>query len=675
VSALAGNTRPVTAVPGVVRWLATIGAAATVVYVVLSLAGPSFGVSDAVLQPTLMAIAVTIGALRARRSDERRVWLTLTLGLAVWSAGQSYYLIVQPPPSEFTAADVGYLASYPLFWAAFIGLVRARVPRLDGEMWIDGLTCSLTIAAVALSVVHYSVGQEAAESTALLRDSLFGLTDASLVAIAVAAAGACGGLRDRTFLVLAAGFGLLSITDLAWLIQVGRGEYALGGVTDTGWTAALLIMAIAGWQPARPVAPVQGAQRLVLPIAFAGAGIGLLAIDHWTHNAVMAHPAAVALSCLALVCVLVRLVLTFREKQRALSDIHEQAMTDALTGLRNRRGLIADLDREAAAGREVRLVLFDLNGFKSYNDSFGHPAGDALLQRLGRRLAGALDGIATPYRLGGDEFCLIADARHGERPVDLALEALSDSGSGLRVTAAWGAATLGRETEDPVQAMRLADQRMYDGKRSTRMPVQHQVREVLLAALQARRPERDANAFEVVALARGVAERLDCSHDDVEDVAHAAELRDLWTFAVADATLDSREPLDAAQRDALRGQTAIAEQILRAAPAMRPVAEIVHAAHERYDGTGHPDGLSGEQIPLGGRILAAAEAYGAMTRERPHAGRRSPQQAAAELRRCAGSQFDPVVIAAFDSALRDRGILPAREPDAPTGRDAAATTP
>ena len=151
---------------------------------------------------------------------------------------------------------------------------------------------------------------------------------------------------------------------------------------------------------------------------------------------------------------------------RASIDVTSQeARTDELTGLPNRRALIEELERRSAAGDRFTLVLADLNGFKRYNDTFGHPAGDALLRRLGRRLAGACEGHGTAARLGGDEFCVLL---HGDVAGDaahaLVRAALSDEGEGFLVTAATGLAVVPGDARDPSAALRLADSRMYAAK-------------------------------------------------------------------------------------------------------------------------------------------------------------------------------------------------------------------
>jgi diguanylate cyclase (GGDEF)-like protein len=158
-----------------------------------------------------------------------------------------------------------------------------------------------------------------------------------------------------------------------------------------------------------------------------------------------------------------------RENRELLIASRHEALTDALTGLCNRRALTADL---RSADSDVMLALFDLDVFKNYNDSFGHAAGDALLAGLGERLARAIDGSATAYRMGGDEFCLVAEVR-GDAPeaiAERAASALTDSAEGFHLGCSYGVARLPGDTLDPDVALQLADQRMCEDKTSGRVP-------------------------------------------------------------------------------------------------------------------------------------------------------------------------------------------------------------
>jgi diguanylate cyclase (GGDEF)-like protein len=156
-------------------------------------------------------------------------------------------------------------------------------------------------------------------------------------------------------------------------------------------------------------------------------------------------------------------------RRRLLAASQAEALTDPLTGLGNRRALIAHLESAVAApdGRQTLLALFDLDGFKKYNDTFGHPAGDAVLELLGGRLAQSMVGYGRAYRMGGDEFCVIASVEEDavEDVLHLAAAALTERGVGFTISCSFGRALMPREATDYHEALRLADERMYSHKR------------------------------------------------------------------------------------------------------------------------------------------------------------------------------------------------------------------
>ena len=332
------------------------------------------------------------------------------------------------------------------------------------------------------------------------------------------------------------------------------------------------------------------------------------------------------------------------------------SMTDALTGIPNRRQLKLDLDqglKQASRDQPLLLMLFDLNGFKGYNDTFGHPAGDALLIRLAKALEQAMtEHGGGAYRLGGDEFCVLAsvDPDATTPIVAAASQALSEHGGGFSITASYGAILLPQESQDVTEAMRQVDQRMYAQKTSERRSPERQTRDVLLRALQERNPELAQRHAEVARLVEAVAERMALPHDEHTQLRQAAELHDVGKMGIPEELLHKPAPLDAEEWAFVRRHPLIGERIIGAAPALAPAARLVRSTHERFDGSGYPDGLAGEQIPLGARIIAVCDAFTAMTSSRPYAAQRTLSEAIAELRQCAGSQFDPAVV---DPVLRD----------------------
>jgi two-component system cell cycle response regulator len=338
-----------------------------------------------------------------------------------------------------------------------------------------------------------------------------------------------------------------------------------------------------------------------------------------------------------------------RETQEELRLV---AMTDSLTGLHNRRRLIDDLEAAVAAGHG-RLALFDLDGFKAYNDTFGHQAGDALLARLGHRLREAVGDAGKAYRVGGDEFCVLASGAASGATIEAAVEALAERGGAFAIANSHGSVELGDEAGKPEDALRIADQRMYARKNGGRRSAGHQSKAVLVLALAERHPDLTTHGADVSRLAELVARRLDVPEDQLEPIRHAAELHDVGKMGIPDAILEKAGPLDDEEWEFMRRHTIIGERIVAGAPALAQVSRLVRSSHERWDGAGYPDDLAGEAIPIGSRIIAVCDAFDAMLSDRPYQVARGTNAALAELRRCSGAQFDPAVVEAFSLVMAD----------------------
>jgi diguanylate cyclase (GGDEF)-like protein len=366
-------------------------------------------------------------------------------------------------------------------------------------------------------------------------------------------------------------------------------------------------------------------------------------------------PASIAVLCMALALVLLG-GLSLRAGNRRLEG---QANGDALTGLGNRRKLLADLERRVK-GEPAVLTLFDLNGFKNYNDSFGHAAGDALLVRLGHALADAVAPFGgRAYRPGGDEFCVIARADSREAVEQAACEALSEHGEGFAVSTAFGSVMIPQQAAEVTEALRLADEAMYAQKQSGRATAGRQSSDVLMRALSERHPDLGEHLDGVADLAEGVGARLGIEGEDLVQLRHAAALHDIGKVAIPDEIIGKPGPLDDEEWAFMRRHTIIGERIIGAAPALGAAARLVRSSHEAWDGGGYPDGQAGPEIALGARIIAVCDAFDAMISDRPYAAPRTVEEALAELRRCAGRQFDPGVVAAFEAVLAERAATQA----------------
>jgi diguanylate cyclase (GGDEF)-like protein len=392
----------------------------------------------------------------------------------------------------------------------------------------------------------------------------------------------------------------------------------------------------------------------------ATAALGLLAQAGRVYNqrANQARSVAIFGSVATILVLLVIFMLFYRrarvaraENVRLLEESQDEAITDPLTGIGNRRAFKRDLEQRLPgvnAGDELLVAMFDLDGFKLYNDTFGHGAGDALLARLAGFLKEAAAGSATAYRMGGDEFCLLGQVSHldGERLVHSAVAALSDTGKGWYVGCSWGVAWMPSEASGGSEALRLADERMYTQKTS-RVAADQQATAALVQVLVERDVELSTHISRVAHLALATARRLGVSERETTRTGLAAQLHDIGKTAIPESILAKPGPLDDEEWAFMRCHTLIGERIVAAAPSLAHTAELVRSSHERLDGQGYPDRLSGTEIPLGSRIIAVCDSFDAMVAPRRYRDPSSTADSIAELRRCSGTQFDPEVVDAF----------------------------
>jgi len=347
----------------------------------------------------------------------------------------------------------------------------------------------------------------------------------------------------------------------------------------------------------------------------------------------------------------------YRKNASLLGVSRQEALSDALTGLGNRRALVADLAAgiaRAGRGRPLLLGLLDLDGFKQYNDTFGHPAGDALLARLSGRLRERLKGTGLVYRMGGDEFCVLAtvDPGAGLEVMRGAAAALSEVGETFKISCSYGSAEMPSEASSPEDALHLADQRMYAQKIGA-ASAGRQSSDVLLKVLSERSSTLETHVSSVGRLARLVSRRLRLPEAEQERIQLAAQLHDIGKTAIPDSLLNKPGKLTPGEWEYMHSHTLIGERILLAAPSLVQTAALVRSSHERVDGSGYPDGLSGDQIPIGARIIAVCDSFDAMTCTRPYSAAVSVGDALAELHRGAGTQFDPSIVEAFVALARE----------------------
>jgi diguanylate cyclase (GGDEF)-like protein len=334
----------------------------------------------------------------------------------------------------------------------------------------------------------------------------------------------------------------------------------------------------------------------------------------------------------------------------------------------------------------MSVIAIDIDHFKRVNDSFGHPAGDAVLIEVGRRILSALRSSDVLARTGGEEFLVLAHDTETEAALEVAeriRHAVSASPTGLTpasglasdrvpnvsMTVSIGLATL--EEEDTFDRLaRRADRALYAAKEGgrDRVMTSHisdavalEVDPAVLAVLERvadivdRRLSPDEHSSLVATWSAHVARSLGLTALQEAEIALAGRLHDIGKINIPDSILQKREGLDADEWLLIRTHPeAGADMLLGLVP--QSVAAIVARHHEHYDGSGYPDRLAAHDIPIGARIIAVTDAYAAMTARRYYGTQQTHEQADAELDRCAGTQFDPTVVEAFRAMLVDQGI-------------------
>jgi diguanylate cyclase (GGDEF)-like protein/putative nucleotidyltransferase with HDIG domain len=390
------------------------------------------------------------------------------------------------------------------------------------------------------------------------------------------------------------------------------------------------------------------------------------------------------LLAIALVGPLVAIALYQRSVYSALKAMR-LALTDPLTGLGNHRHfherLQRDLDKAQIEGVPLTLCLLDIDNFKQINDRYGHPVGDRVLAQVAARLRQG----GEAFRLGGDEFALLLPRRDEQESLSIAqsvIERVSEveCEHGDRVFISGGIATYPQHGVERSELVRVADSALYlakeHGKNRVRVyrPDLLELAELrrlaegpdraarlraaasLAHAVDARDAYTGSHSYMVGELAARVAQRMGLEGEQVELTRLAGSLHDLGKLAIPEEILRKPGPLNEAERLVLERHPQIGFRMLDSL-GVEPVASWVLHHHERWDGGGYPERLGGERIPLGSRILFVADAYDAMTSDRVYRSRLSHERAIAELERCAGTQFDPLIVANFVAMIREQEPL------------------
>jgi diguanylate cyclase (GGDEF)-like protein len=471
-------------------------------------------------------------------------------------------------------------------------------------------------------------------------------------------------------------FGLTGALGGLALSQVGETSSAAGLLLRVALTAVILFtvnlllvtaaIAASGSELGYTKLVGSNARSLVVPFTLM-ASTALMLVVLWQRT-----PYLIA----ALVGPLAAISLYQRSTHRALSAMR-LALTDPLTGLGNHRNFHERLQRELAkaedSGGLVSLCLLDIDDFKRINDQHGHPAGDRVLTQVAARMRQG----GEAFRLGGDEFALLLPAVDDATALTIAraiVQRIGEWGVGQlgAITVSAGVATFPQHGRERDALIRLADGALYwakeHGKNQVRLAGSVDLAEFeavaggadrlarfrAAAALARAVDSRDAftgsHSERVAAIAGAIGEQLGLSAPQVELTRLAGSLHDLGKLAIPEEILQKPGELSSAERLVVQRHPQIGHRMLESL-GVDPVGDWVLHHHERWDGNGYPEGLAGEEIPLGARIIYVAEVFDAMTFGRLYRAPLTRQEAIAEIERCSGAQFDPQVVRAFLAAV------------------------
>jgi len=434
-----------------------------------------FAIGSVVYDAVVLGAGVACLVRASAFGRERRAWLLIGLAILVWGAAEIYWsaFIEGNPDAPYPSpADLGYLLFYPLAYAGLVVLVRARAQEMNWRLWMDGAIAALGTAALGAAFVFDFVAEKTEGSPLQVATTLaYPLGDIAMVAMVVGVVALTGWRPGRTWSLLLAGLSALVIADIAFTLQSTEEALPGGNWIDPIYLIGAVCLGAAVWQPAAAAEityPDDDDRRreMIVPAVFAGVMIGLFAMQYYSATSGL----STVLWASTMTAVIARLAMSDRENKALL----EQVRTDSLTGLDNRGRMQVDLPirfAQASVESPLSLLLFDLNGFKHYNDTFGHPAGDELLARLGGALREAVGGDGTAYRVGGDEFCVLLTCppeRFDSVTREVA-QALTATGPGFDVSSSWGVVEVPREESEPSAALQLADVRMYAQKESRRL--------------------------------------------------------------------------------------------------------------------------------------------------------------------------------------------------------------
>lgn len=658
-----------------------------------------------VLYPVPMVVAVVLSALAVRVSEGRaRAMWRLLFGVGVCSLAGDFiwtvYGIVTPDGAPTPSiADAAYLLANVLTVPAIvIGFGAAHVLRRARGL-LDAALIAVGLGAVSwpLLIAPQLSGELDLGTLVVVA---YPLLDVMILATLAAVGLAGHRLVPYPVLLLAVAYLIMGVTDCVFTYVAVVNTYTDGSWLNVAWQARRVLIVLAALVAVRHRSEARVA-RFDRDLAFPAVLVSVLAVAVLVGAEQVRNGRAggVTLGAAAFVCggLLVRQLFTTRDRTRLAHDLQaalrEQerlAVTDSLTGLYNRRFfqemLKLESERCARTGQQMALVVLDLDHFKRINDSYGHPAGDAVLVQVADRVRHAVRDSDIVARYGGEEFVCLLPGAGEEAAVEVAerirrcvrrTPIRTAPGRDVTVTVSLGLAVAPSAATSDVpgdidveRLVAAADRVLYEAKSGGRdrvvsadrplaTPIEEDI--ALPAGLLWLVDQLDAQdgTDQHSAVARwclAVGDRLGLDMATLRATAAAGRLHDIGKITVDEAIVRKSGQLDAGEWAQLHCHPEEGARLVANLGEHGDLAPLIAAHHERYDGTGYPHGLAGERIPIGARIIAVCDAWAAMRTDRPYARALTVAEARDQIRGGRGGQFDPGVADAFLTLL-DEGAI------------------
>ena len=380
--------------------------------------------------------------------------------------------------------------------------------------------------------------------------------------------------------------------------------------------------------------------------------------------------------------------ISYRHYYKLMDHFRSLSIRDELTGLYNHRYFQEKLNELLESKQDLSLLLMDLDHFKAYNDMFGHPRGDVLLQQVAGCILKHVPGNGVTCRYGGEEFAVILPEIRAEQALligeQIRVAVSKEQFLGMehmpqgKLTVSIGVSSYPEHADTKETLIMLADQALYKIKYTSRNKVQlytsvidelkssfqlgdqeeetiHMIK-TFLAIINSKDRYTYGHTERDVKYAEALARKLELPDEEIKYIRYGALLHDIGKVEVPSEILTKQTKLNDEEWAIIKKHVIWGEAIVQPIQALAPCLPIVRHHHERYDGKGYPDGLKGEQIPLHARILTVVDSFDAMTTNRPYQRTKSVSEAVLELRRCAGSQFDPMLITPFIEVIEEMGM-------------------